>query len=134
MVYFEPMKLSRTLRSVVALVALFGVLLAQVALAAYACPGADGMAVAALQAEADPPCCGEGTPEAEPALCNAHCQQGDQSLDKPAPPAPPALAAPVARVVAVREPPMPPPPGEQPSLLARTPAPPAAVRHCRFLI
>jgi hypothetical protein len=120
MVYCKPMKPGRNLRSLVAILALLGVLLGQLGIAAYACP---------IMGSVDN-CC-MSMDEGEPALCQAHCQQGDQSLDKPVNASlPPAVA--VARVVAPQ--PAASPPREPSSLLARPTAPCAAVRHCRFQI
>ena len=131
------MKLSRRLRSLAAFLALVGVLFSQLAVAAYACPGPQAMAVVAIQLEAgaDMPCCGAGVPDPQPVLCAAHCQQGDQVLDKPAAQAMPAitlailpgLAAPGVVPAATA-------PGEQRSLLARATAPSLAVRHCCFRV
>jgi hypothetical protein len=70
------------------------------------------------------------------ALCQAHCLQGDQSLDKSGV-APPAMAAALAYPVAARaqvtEPDPARPLGLDP-LLERPTGPPLAVRHCRFRI
>ena len=128
------MKLSRRLRSLAAFLALLGVLFSQLALASYACPGPQAMALAAITLDENQgvPSCPEGVSEPRPALCAAHCQQGDQSLDKPA-----ALVLPAIPLVAILpglfapiEPPAAAPPGEQRSLLARATAPSLAVRHC----
>lgn len=82
------MKLSRPSRFVAALVALFGVLFMQFAVASYACPGhqtgqADEpvaiSAGAGIQYMED---C-EGMDLEQPGLCHAHDQAGTQSLDKP---------------------------------------------------
>ena len=129
------MKLSRRLRSLAAFLALLGVLMSQLALATYACPGAQAMAMAAVTLNEIPGgagCCGEGVPAPQPALCAAHCQQGDQSLDKLAALVVPAipLAAILPGLFAPIEPPAAAPPGEQQSLLARATAPSVAVRHC----
>jgi hypothetical protein len=127
------MPLSRRHRTLAALVAAFGLLLAQLAVAAYACPGEQAMAMAAM--DADAPCCGEAVADPEPALCAAHCQQGDRSLDKPATPTMPAMAMPaMLRITPATGPPDAGPSGDQPSLLARPTAPPLAVRHCCFRI
>ncbi len=128
------MKLSRRLRFLVAFLALTGVLLSQLALSAYACPGPQAMALAALDLEpgSDMPCCGGGESDPQPALCAAHCQQGDQSLDKPAAPALPALV-PVAILPGFAAADIAGdshPPGEQRSLLARKTAPSVALAHC----
>lgn len=116
------MKSRRSLRSILAILALFGVLFAQLGIAAYACPLMTG----------GEDCCISVDP-ADPALCSAHCQQGDQSLDKPGSP----LVAPAALLQALA-PAAPaqarPPPGVSRSLLSRRTAPSAAVRLCRLLI
>ena len=128
------MKLSRRPRSIAAFLALVGVLFSQLALATYACPGAQAMAMAAVMVQASPaaPDCGEGVAEPKPALCAAHCQQADQALDKPAAPAVPAISwvAMLPGLTVLEVAPDVAPPGEQLSLLARATAPPLAVRHC----
>ena len=129
-----PMKHSLRLRSFTALLALVGVLFSQLALAAYACPGAQAMAFTAIQLEAsaERPCCGDSVPESQPALCAAHCQQADQSLDKAAAPAVPAITwvAILPGLAVLEVAPDAAPPGEQRSLLARATAPSLALRHC----
>ena len=127
-----PMKLSRRLRSLAACLALFGVLFAQVAVASHACPGPEAMAVAAMDPAQEPmPCCGgDGTSDPQPALCAAHCQQGDQSLDKPATPLLPVAAIASRLAAADLSPAAAPPPGRQLSLLSRSTEPPLALRHC----
>ena len=96
------MKLPRPIRFAAALVALVGMLFAQLAVAAYACPdllGAQADAsVAAMVMDTEHqehqamPGCAEIDLE-QPALCQAHGQAGDQALDKPqAPNVPPAIA------------------------------------------
>ena len=123
------MKLPRRLRFLTALLMLASLAIAQVAMAAHAC--AMPMAVDAMVEEGHD-CCEKAVPEAQPALCEAHCQQGDQSRDTPSV-ALPALAAPSVLAAWPAAPPATaPPPGELPSLLARAAAPPLAVRHCRF--
>lgn len=86
------MKLSRPSRFVAALIALISVLFTQLAVAAYACPslqaGPDARPALIVGAEPDEqtmPDCAEMDME-QPALCHAHAQVGDQSLDKPASP------------------------------------------------
>lgn len=131
------MKTSRRLRSLVALFAVFGVLFSQVVLSAYACELSHA-APAAFQAQdrTDMPDCDQPMPGERSALCHAHCEQGDNSIDRPAPPAlaaaisghesPSVLAA--VRVAHVAAAPL------QASLLERPTGPPLAVRHCRFHI
>ena len=128
------MKLSRRLRLFAAVLALAAFAVGQAGLAAHACMADPAMAAAMAAGEGGHDCCGDDL-EPQPALCDAHCQQGDQSRDQPAPPALAAIAAAQAwrpAVAAVAAPP--PAPGEQRSLLARAAAPPLVVRHCRFLI
>lgn len=123
---------ARRLRFLAALLALASVLFAQLAIAAYACPIAAGLAQEASAGEGG--CCGKAMDPEQPALCAAHCQQGDQSLDKPSASLPglgpwlPVSAPPGILDAAER----PRPPGELASLLARDTAPAAAVRHCRL--
>jgi hypothetical protein len=124
-------------RRVFALFALVAVLFSQLAVAAYACPGADGMSGAAV-AQQDAPPCHEQAPQDEPsALCNAHCQQGNQSLAERGAslPAVAFVALPSSayspRVHPREEPPR---SSTQVSLLERPTGPPLAVRHCRFNI
>ena len=123
-------------RAFAAILAIVAVLFAQLALATYACPGVDGMKPAAL-AEDTPPCHQNPAPEAPTPLCQAHCQQGDQSLDQRGASMPAASLAALpmswrplhagASIEAEV-------PGAQVSLLARPTGPPLAVRHCRFNI
>ena len=116
--------MSRHARSLAAILALVTLVFAQVAIAVYDCaPIADVVAVG--------DCCDEGGDPAEPALCRAHCQQGNQSLDKPSASLPVHALAPMtisfpgaARVGLTAS------FGELPSLLARATAPPLALRHC----
>lgn len=130
-------KTSRRLRSLVALAALFGVLFSQLALSAYACDRSHGAPAAhQFQGRMDMPDCDQPMPDGRSALCHAHCEQGDNSIDRPAAPelapvmpgheAPVSLAAPLAAHVA----------GErtQASLLEHTRGPPIAVLFARFLI
>jgi hypothetical protein len=126
----------RPSRVLSALIALLAVLFSQLAVAAYACPGADGMR-AAVVVDADPPCEEHPSPEAPAApLCAAHCQQGDQSLDHRSVAVPaPALALPTSWIVARAVPSeVAAASFEQHSLLERPTGPPLVVRHCRFHI
>ena len=114
-----------------ALIAIASVLFSQLAVSAYACPGAGSMqAVAAAQ---EMPGCNEmPAPGERSAICQAHCEQGDRSLDK-ASVTVPAMSSPCAAIEWST-------PGEAPSapaqasLLDRPTGPPLAVRHCRFRI
>ena len=111
--------MTRRVRSFSALLALLALLFAQIAVAAYACPMAGD-------------CGGMSLDSQQPALCQAHGLQGDQSLDKPSPPLPDPVAA--TRVPALPgallDPAIPIASSPLQSLLSRVTAPPLAVRHC----
>lgn len=120
-------------RPFAAILAIVAVLFSQLAVSAYACPGDDGMKQAAVVADDTPPCHRNPTPAEPTPLCQAHCQQGDQSLDQrgatmPAvsPVALPASWQPLRISVSDA------PTGTraQLSLLERPTGPPLAVRHC----
>jgi hypothetical protein len=135
------MRFSRRSRHFAALLALVSLLFAQGALSLYQCPG-DGVALvgqtvdsAAGDAMRSMPGC-DGMDLEQPALCRAHAQAGNQSLDKPPSPDVPAfmpsglffvldaMASEPHRVFAQ----------PNPWLLTRSTAPPIAVRNCCFRI
>jgi hypothetical protein len=128
------MNLSRKHRIVTALIALFGMLFMQFAVAAYACPGLDSVRqpvvedAAAMQGM---PGCDQIDPTT-PALCHAHCVDGQSSLDKPQSPVASPAAVIVAAILTPVEPLMPAAsPGALPdSSLRRITSPPIAIRHC----
>ncbi len=115
----------RTARlTLTALVAVFSLLFAQLALARYACPAQGGAAAMQAMVEAGLPC--EGMDAAQPALCHRHSADPAQSpgvLKLPAPSVPALLqvvthpllraiepafcAVPVAATVEARPPPDP---------------------------
>jgi hypothetical protein len=83
------MKLRRPSRFVAALLALFGMLFMQLAVAAYVCEETQvhtsGSSIMSTQPEAAArgmPDCGSYD-TSQPGLCQAHAQNGNQSLDKP---------------------------------------------------
>ena len=79
-------------RTLTALVAVFSLLFAQLALARYACPAQSGAAAMRAMVEAGMPC--EGLDAAQPALCHRHSADPAQSpgvLKLPAPTAPALL-------------------------------------------
>jgi hypothetical protein len=120
-----------------AILAVVAVLFAQLAVSAYACPGMDAMAQPAVVAGDTPPCHQNPTPTEPTPLCQAHCQQGDQSLDQRGVSAPAVsfVALPVSwRPLRIAVSDAPPAPRAQLSLLERPTGPPLAVRHCRFHI
>jgi len=131
------MKLTRKSRSIAALLALVSLLFAQLAVAAYSCPGmqAGQFAAAAASLEDQPmPGCQNTDPE-QPTLCKSHAQGGSQSLDKhEVPKIPPLMLAGAAldscHVDVARRPSA--APSQVP--LTRATAPPIQLRHCRFLI
>lgn len=116
----------------IALVALFGLLFQQLAMASYACP-LERDATAAAAAVSNPPCHQPGT--ADKARCHEHCHPLTSSADHSAPPTvPPAILPPTTwdrsaswqRAIGwhdvVRE------------VVARATAPPLNVQHCTFQI
>ena len=128
----------RRTRLTTALLALIGLLFMQWAVAGYVCPGSTSKATeVAAMSESGMPCADMASmamDDAQPNLCQAHCQSGQQSADThqlPSPVAlaavpavyPPALAAPVPVGVSLQTP-----------LLRRATAPPLAVRNCCFRI
>lgn len=127
-----PVMTARKSRALVALGAIASLLFMQLAVAAYACPH-DHSSAAAEVAQDGPGC--DEMDRADPALCHAHCQQQAQSIDKPValtvPAAMPSglrvalVQAGAALVVTARD---------QHSLLARSTAPPHAIRNCCFRI
>ena len=120
---YNSRNMSRRIRLLAAFFALAGVLFAQLAVPVHACAADSGWVEMA-----DHACCdsedGDGA-----ALCQAHCQYGDQSLDIPSS----SVSAPAAIAwAAVPDAAVPLPSAIPPSLLARATAPPVALRHCRL--
>ena len=123
-------------RVVAALLAIASLLFAQLAISAFACPGAEAM-VRSAPAMDMPGCDMAPAQRDQSPLCQAHCFQGDSSIQKPL-----AVAAGMAAIcahpaeglarAALAADPL--PPDRQGSLLERPTGPPLAVLHCRFLI
>lgn len=138
--------------------AMIGILVfAQLAIAAYACPGLfnsmpagasvrtqvqagvlaessrsehDSQAMVADAAQKMPVDCGQVDPEA-PNLCAEHCKQGQQSADHtPAPAVAPALLTELYRVTLSTASPVAEDAYYAPGLLLRAAAPPHAIAHC----
>ena len=131
------MNLPRRHRSLTALIARFGMLFMQLAIASYACPGLQGegsreakMGTAPMQAM---PGCDQSDP-VRPALCHAHCLDGKTSLDKPQTPVASPAAIIVSTILTPLEPHLPAAsPGATPDFeLRRITSPPIAIRHCCF--
>ena len=79
MAYNICMLLPRLIRKLVACAAILGLLFTQLAVSAYACPVTFGGAAQAAGGEsADPPCHHQAG-DTNRALCQAHCQHGQQS-------------------------------------------------------
>lgn len=130
------MKLSRPSRFVAALITLFSLLFAQLAVAAYACPDLQSPPAYVQAEHADMPDCPGGMDLRKPALCKAHCDGPHQAVDAPSAPHPGpfvaatltcvlpdlALAAPVAAG------------GHVSITLQYATAPPIAIRNCCFRI
>ncbi len=127
---------NRRSRLITALLALVSLLFMQLAVASYACPGTGSKVTeVAAMAEAGIPCA-EAMPlnmdDAQPNLCHAHCQPGEQSADKYQPPSPVAISAlPADFTLPVIVPVFLGAPLQVPHL-KRTTAPPVAVSNCCF--
>ena len=123
-------------RAFAALFASLAVLFSQLAVSAYACPGADLMLRAEVSQQEVPPCHEQPADAAPTPLCQAHCQQGDQSSDVRAASLPVVAFVVLPSWAAAVFPPLHDAPSieAQPSLLERPTGPPLAVRHCCFRI
>lgn len=118
------------------LLALVSLLFMQLAVASYACPGSGAkIAEIAAMAEAGMPCVESvaiSMDDAQPNLCQAHCQTGQQTADKYELSAPAAIGSlpadftlPVTVPVFLGTP-------LQATHLTRTTTPPLAVSNCCF--
>ena len=129
------MRLPRKHRVLTVLIALFGMLFMQFAVASYMCPGllrgsAEPVSTAPDDGAAMPDCNQSGA--SKPALCHAHCQDGKSSLDKAEARTVAPAAVLIATILATAEPVLPGPQlrNEPPSFLQRITAPPISIRHC----
>ena len=125
--------MNRVTRKLVSLLGIVAVLSAQLAVSAYACP-MQFMALEEAAAVAAPDANAGGLDLTSPALCQKHCENGQQNVnDTPQPLA--AISAGQALVVALNV--DPPAPLSAivlaPSLLHAT-SPPLSIRHCCFRI
>ena len=142
------MPLNRCARLATVLVALVSLLFMQLAVASYVCPAssatgaisakvaaAAAAAAAAAMADSGLPCAGSMVPggdDAQPNLCQAHCQAGHQTADKHEPPLPLSLGAlPAGFAMPASLKRLSGAPLQEPHLL-RTTAPPVAISHCCF--
>lgn len=135
------MKSSRPFRFVAALIALFGVLFMQFAVASYACPGQQAgqmNAPVAMSMDSDiqtMAAC-QGMDLEQPGLCHAHDQAGNQSLDKPElPQVQPFIAAGLALTLVPIDVTYRPLAKQSEDLrLTRSTAPPLSIQNCCFRI
>lgn len=135
------MRMTRSCRWYAAVIALISMLFMQLAVAAYACPQlkvapASGHSQAMEMAHGDAMSCCDKPDPVQPSLCHAHGDVGKQSLDKPEPPpvhpfSAVGLAIPLLPVDTFSIPAGAPADGVS---LARTTAPPLAIRNCCFRI
>ena len=128
------MPLNRHIRLTTLLVALFSLLFMQLAVAGYVCPGsAFKRADLAATAQAGMPCAETMTlvqDDAQPGLCQAHCQADSQTAERYQPP--PSIdshALPAVHGMTFMAPPLAVSSLQNPHL-KRTTAPPLAIRHC----
>lgn len=131
------MRPSRSSRFFAVLLAVVSMLFSQLAMAAYACPELPTGQAIAMAAESDHvmPDCAQ-MDSAQPALCHAHMQAGDQTLDKPpSPNVPPTVA--VLLMPAMGDLRLAPPLvvfHADAAGLRRSSDPPLAIRNCCFRI
>ncbi|MES2153029.1 MAG: hypothetical protein V4508_24895 [Pseudomonadota bacterium] len=125
MTFFRPSRI------LIACLTLFCMLYMQLAMAAYVCPGQGAPAATAMADCVD-------MDMTQPALCHAHMQNegAKQSLDKAATPdVAPFIASALAASIDLIERALVPHAGGAPApVLARSTAPPIAIRHCCFRI
>lgn len=135
------MTLSRPHRFIAALIALIGMLFMQLAVAGYVCSDLSTMQQVSEQTIASAQIdhhgmvdCGAVDME-QPALCHAHADVGNQSLDKPqSPPVPQFVAAALTLVVRDIEPLHDPAAAQSLPVLTRSTEPALAIQHCCFRI
>ena len=134
------MKFSRPSRLIAALIVLISMLFMQLAVAGYACPSFNVGQVgesAPMLMDSDQAMVGcTGTDKAQPSLCHANDQAGNQSLDKPPMPhVQPFMAAALTLVfqnIEIVDNATDAQPNSLP--LARSTAPPLSIRNCCFRI
>jgi hypothetical protein len=129
------MKMPRTVRLVAAIITMFSLLFAQLAVAAYECPDLTVSSMSVKVAQDAMPGCTD-MDMAQPNLCQAHCAHGHQSLDTPTAPHIGAFVSSglVAVLAEARDASFTAPPPASSTLLTRTTSPPLAIRHCCFRI
>ena len=127
---------NRRTRLTTVLFALICLLFMQWAVAGYACPSTGSKAAEmAAVTEADMPCAATmsiNMDDAQPHLCQAHCQVSQQSADTYQTAFPPAIDTLPANLTVQVALPFPPQVPLQLPHLQRTTAPPLAIRNCCF--
>jgi hypothetical protein len=134
------MKFLRSSRLLTACIVLVSMLFMQLAVAGYACPGlnlgqvSESASMTMDDAMAMSGCA--GTDQAQPSLCHANDQAGNQSLDKPPMPHVQPFVAAVLTLVFRNVELIDHATDAEPDalLLARTTAPPLSIRNCCFRI
>jgi hypothetical protein len=128
------MRYSRRTRFLAAVVALFGLLFMQLAVAAYACPKLVQPHAVMLDALGQPMANCPEVDKQSPSLCQAHSQKAPQSLDKADPPSIQPFIA-LGLVASIVAPELTAESGLDNAasfLRARSTAPPIAIRNCCF--
>ncbi|MQA37054.1 hypothetical protein [Rugamonas aquatica] len=131
------MKLSQPTRMIAAIIMLFSLLFAQLAVSAYACPVLDkAQTVEAVGMANMPGCTDMSMDKSSPALCGAHCDTGHQSADISGTPAVQPFMACSLEVVLpnIERSALPLASSLESVPLTRATAPPLAIRHCCFRI
>lgn len=128
------MKTSRPSRFLAALLTIFSLLFAQLAVAAYACPNSTTAPIAASASQSDMPGC-TGMDHDQPGLCKVHCDKNHQTIDTPAAPhVSPFVASTLVYILSDSGPTSPIFAHNGASLLQHTTSPPIAIRNCCFRI
>lgn len=131
----SAMNMSRRWRFLTAILSLCALVFTQSALAAYACAGVAKAMHVAEMTEAGLPCAetmSKSMDDEQPALCHAHCQSAQKSLDNSQPPPAPANIADSGGGLTIRlaDGPEPARSTVQPSLLRPDSSPPLSISHC----
>lgn len=126
--------MKRSVRRLVACMAMLGLLFAQLSLPAYACPFDAGAAQRAAMADKHAGCTGRDAVPVDGTLCELHCQD---AASIPSSPAPPVALLPLQPLVVVERSDATVAigvTGQRFTLATMATAPPVAIRYCRFLI
>lgn len=121
----------RITRKLVACIGLSALVFAQLAVSAYACPVL-AAAIEDAQPATTPPC--HDMDMDQPALCQSHCQDGQQNINDVQPAFAPAGFVPglIVMIDSATQKPLQLPPASP--LLLRSTSPPLSIRNCCFRI